>query len=105
MDIGWILPLRESSNAAGDRSRCAPLDDPGLALDGTRRGAGSISVWSEGISDGGVSRSPDDGSGVSSGGKDGSDLSSSMAAPFDEGFSRREGFLADFLRRLSVNVS
>lgn len=81
------------------------LDDPGLAFDGIRRGAGSINDWSGGISDGGVSRSPNDASGFTLDGREGSDLSSSMAAAFDDGFCRREGFLADFFRRLSVNVS
>lgn len=81
------------------------LDDPGLAFDGTRRGAGSINGWSEGISDGGVSRSPDDTSGVTLDGRDGSDFSRSMAAAFDDGFGRREGFLVDFFRRRSVKVS
>ncbi len=94
------VPLRESSSAAGERSRRVLLDDPGLALEEARRGVGSIRVISECDSDGGVSWSGD-----GAFGREGSDLSSSMVPPFEDALGRREGFLADFFRRLSINDS
>lgn len=100
------LPFPKSSSAAGERSRLVPFDEPGLAFDGTRRGASSVGVASECVSDGGVSRSVESALGdVAFGGREGSDLSSSMALPFSDGFILREEFFADFFRRLSISDS